>query len=1114
MKTKLTLLIFAVFTNSLFSQNLVINEILSSNATIITDEDGSFEDWIELYNNDVVAIDLNGYGLSDDATLPFKWTFPSVSLSPGAYLLIWCSDKNRIIPGSPLHTNFKISAGGEAIYLTNSSGSNVETFGAIALLSNISYGRSPNGTGSNFYFNIPTPGASNSTQGYTDILTPPTFSQNGGFYTSDFNLSISTTNVGATILYTLDGSDPSPNNIGGTTYSFKNSYAELVGQTGGPLLQNSFQTLTYNLPIPISDRSSLPNKLASMSSTHHFDPLYIPQNPIFKGSVVRAKAYKPGALDSKIITKSYFITPLGSNRFSLPVVSLSLSENKLFDYNNGIFVAGQKFDLWRTANPTVDADYYNCDANYRLSGSASERSGNLNYFVNGNEIINQDIGIRINGNSTRAWQSKSFRLISSSGYGNATMNYKFFNDKSINVFERLILRNSGNDFFSTMYRDALTHTLVKDLGLETQAYQPTVTFVNGEYWGILNLRERYDNNYFKNVYGIKSDEIDLLEDGMVAEEGDDVFYYSIADYLTNNSLSNSTNFDFIKTQMDVDNIRDYYITNIYFENLDWPGVNTIYWRKRTSAYEPNAPYAHDGLLRAAIKDTDGCFGFVNDTFDHDTLAFATASNGPSYPNPPYSTQFIRSLLENNNFKIDFINRFADLMNSNFSSDRVISVSTSMKNKILPEMQEHLDRWKGTIFSWWEDEINVVHQFASQRPQFQRQHIRQKFEIESNINATLNVSDASQGFIKINTINILPTTPGIPTNPYPWTGVYFHNIPVKITAAAFPGYQFSHWTGASLSTNPEITITSAADFSVTAHFIPSPAGEISKVIYYWMMDESLTSDMPLQNISSTFELNTNALLQYQSCLIGYPFLPANINWRKASMEKGSTTTPLNYIPEANGNITYQNANMKGIQIKQPFKNGALENSLIFNVSTLGYKNIQISFAALDQSAATGISIDYSTSSGAPIWKTEYLTNTSFPITNVYQQITLDFTPVFLANNNPAFKIRIRFTGPNMTADAGNKVNINNVSIQGVETTLNTEVQVVSDYIIYPNPVEDILNVKHKFPLFEYKIYSIEGKMLQSNQTSSEQINLSSLNSGIYFLNLSANGKTEIIKILKK
>ena len=258
-----------VFSNSAQSQ-VVINEVLSSNSTINQDEDGTYQDWIEFYNTGTSAVNLTGYGLSDDSTLPYKWTFPNVTLAAGQYLLVWCSDKNRTNPANPLHTNFKLSSAGDLIVFTNSSGVLVNSVPATALNQNISYGRLPNGTGNFVFFATVTPNAANATVGYNQLLPDPTFSQQSGFFTAGFNLTLSTTVPGATILYTLDGSEPKASNLGGTTYSYKNQYSEHVGDATGPLLTSSFKSFQYSAPISIVDRSSQPNKLANISTTYNF----------------------------------------------------------------------------------------------------------------------------------------------------------------------------------------------------------------------------------------------------------------------------------------------------------------------------------------------------------------------------------------------------------------------------------------------------------------------------------------------------------------------------------------------------------------------------------------------------------------------------------------------------------------------------------------------------------------------------------------------------------------------------------------------------------------------------------------------------------------------------
>jgi uncharacterized repeat protein (TIGR02543 family) len=853
--------------------------------------------------------------------------------------------------------------------------------------------------------------------------------------TEGFNLTLSSSDSGTTIIYTLDGSEPDENNLNGTTYRYKNQYPKLPTQSKGSFLQKNFTSLEYSAPIAIVDRTLQPNKISTISSTYDYTPPYFPKNLIYKGTVVKAKVIKSGALSSEVITKNYFISPQGNNRFTLPVVSLSIDENKLFDYTNGIFVAGKDFDDWRDINPSVVPDYE--IGNFARKGVNYERIANLNYFVNGVEVINQNIGIRIHGNYSRTYPNKSLNIYARSDYGIDKMNYKFFSDQDYTNYERVTLKNFGGDFYNTLFRDALNFELVKSLRLETEAYQPVIEFINGEYYGLLGMREHYDNNYFNQTYGIAPNAVDLLEnDGSTAEiqEGDNVDYLNLINYVQNNSLSNDTNYNYIKTRLDPENFTDYFVSNIFFQNVDWPGNNIVYWRKKTTAYVPDAPYGHDGRWRWAIHDMDSTFRDAT----HNSLADATATNGPLWPNPAWSTLLLRKLLENNTFKIDFINRFADLLNTSFLSSRITTTIDAMKAVIAPEIIEQIARWNAPVdTNDWNFFISAEKKFANARPSLQRDHIRLKFGITSNINATLNVSGSTHGYIKMNTITIIDGTPGVTGNPYPWTGIYFKDIPIKLKAIANPGFVFSNWTGASTSTSDEITITPTENFSITANFIPSGFIETSVPIYFWMMNSTIVNGAQLTSLNSTYRVGTEGQIQYQSCIVGYPF-SSGPNNSKASMERRNLPTNINYRPEANNNIVYSSSIMKGLQIKEPLQTNGLENTMVFTVSTAGYKKIKFSFAAINElTNADAISIDYAINSGSPIWITNGLASTSLALTSAYQLFQTDFSAITTADNNPDFKIRLRFTGTNMTTDTGTgtRITFNNIALDGVKIPLS-------------------------------------------------------------------------------
>ena len=513
------------------------------------------------------------------------------------------------------------------------------------------------------------------------------------------------------------------------------------------------------------------------------------------------------------------------------------------------------------------------------------------------------------------------------------------------------------------------------------------------------------------------------------------------------------------------------------------------------------------------------FGFGSESeqpsYENNTLAYASSTGGDINTNPEWSTFVFRKLLGNEKFRINFINRFADLMNTTYIPQRVNGIIDEMKSGIAAEILQHGKRWQSfTTLSNWEGHIQTLVEFANHRREFQRNHIREKFGIDQNIDVTLQVNDNAAGSIAINTITIAPGTDGIVQNPYPWTGVYFSGIPVVLKAVPKSGYVFSHWEGASESTEPEITLTRAESYSITAVFVPDGPVETNAPLYFWMMDGSIPNNLPLQSLSSTFEANgIDGSMDYESCLTGYPFTAEHPNWRKASMERRNSPTAMNYIPEANNNLLFADSDMKAIQIREPLHFSGLQNTMIFNFSTSGYKNVSFSFAALNEGTnANAISVEYAVNAGMPEWITS-LQTTTFPLTDAYQVFALDFSEIETINNNPNFKLRVRFTGSDMEVDAGNRITFNNVAVHASQTVLGLNAHTDAKFSVYPNPFLGEVTITGATNA-GYKIFSIDGKLIKTGILTAAKLPLNELSKGIYLLQLTSDGTSEMKKIIKR
>ncbi len=815
--------------------SVVINEFMSSNGQTLADEDGDFEDWIELTNIGGESQALEGWGLSDDMENPFRWVFPDVTLGPGEHLLVWASGKDRTDPASELHTNFSIASAGEELLLTTPEGAEVDFVDPVEVPRDVSYGRMPEGGDEWLFFPEPTPGDSNTTEGFDEVLPPPVFSVASGFHEEEFSLSIKHDRPDVRIIYTLDGSIPDPDAIGGVEYPYKHRYAQFPGQPLGEIETGSYQSRAYEQPIIISDRSSEAGSITWRSSSYLPPDSYTPTGTTFKGVVVRARAVHEDALPSPVRTHTYFVTPEGEARFELPVISLTTQEDHLFDYYDGNHVPGVDYDNWRRLNPNA-TPVGSSPANYRRRGHDAEFPISMELFEPGEGLVfSQELGYRIHGGFTRYLPQKSFRLYARSSYDDMdTMTHPFFpglerrgTGGPLDEFRRLLLRNSGNDAERSRIRDMVIQAIAEPLDLDRQAGRPAVLFLNGEFWGLINMRERLDEHYISSHYGIEPDDIVIMEMQRTVKQGtaaDRAKWDALRQYIEENNLAEEEHLAHVEARVDIENFLRYYVLQIYAKNTDWPGGNLEYWRERVPLGKLHAPPGRDGRWRWFVFDLDHAFGpMIGYDYTHNTLAFATAEDGPSWPNPPWSTKIFRNLLENPSVRDRFINLMADHMNTTFHPERVNEVVDHYSDLISPHLAEHVERWRNTR----DTSPAFMKEFGERRPGHVRQHVIDQFGLDGTIPVTLDVSDVSGGSVRINSITIDETTPGPvgSSAPYPWTGTYFGGVPLDLEAVPRPGYVFAGWEGVE-EQQRTFFVTPGGELTVQALF------EEAALIHYW------------------------------------------------------------------------------------------------------------------------------------------------------------------------------------------------------------------------------------------------------------------------------------------
>ncbi len=783
---------------------VLLNETMASNGRTIADDDGDYEDWIELYNAGADAISLAGWGLSDDRDRPFRWVFPDIVIPPGEHLLVWASGKDRSDPEASLHTNFSIAWTGEEILLTRPDDSEADSLPPTRIPRDISFGRAPDGTDSWRYFDEPTPLQPNSDTGYERLLSAPLFSHAPGYYGQPIELHLHTTDSAVTLRYTLDGSKPT----------------------------ETSPRFDPESPIVVYDRSFEPDELTPIRTIAPNGDWRTPEDPVQKATVVRVRAFGEEALPSATATGTYLIGPERHDRYSFPVLSISTDAAHFFSSDSGIYVHGD-----------------GSTPNWRRRGRNWERPIHLEMFeTDGRRVLSQGAGARIHGNASRKYPLKSLRLYARRDYGPSRFNYRIFPDQPYESYNRLILRNSGQDYRHAHFRDAFHQTLVGHLRFDTQAYRPSIVFINGEYWGIQNIRERYDRHYLERVHEIDPDNIDLLAHQInvqrIIKEGNRAHYDALLATLEEEDPADPEVYETIRTMMDLGNFIDLHIANIYLNNTDWPSNNMDYWRVRTP-FDPDIRPPFDGRFRWLLVDTDFGYSLHLHTGwrqfhepDFDTLSFAAKPDGPTsgyadanqdWPNPPWATMPFRRLLRNDTFRHDFISRFADQLNTAFHSRRATALLEEFQERIAPEVDEHIERWP-SIFPDPESTTRgpaasriSMRAFAEQRPGHLFDHIEAFFDLAGRSDITFDVSDPEGGTLRINSVEINGDSFGLadPASPYPWSGSYFHGVPVTVEARPNPGFRFAEWKEFPDHNDPVIAIDPAAVPVLSARFDPDP-----------------------------------------------------------------------------------------------------------------------------------------------------------------------------------------------------------------------------------------------------------------------------------------------------
>lgn len=619
-RKNIIILVLSVLSYSEICSQVVINELCFANYTDYA-VGGEYEDWVEFYNPTAAPINIGGFWLSDNVLNPQKYQIPAtVSVPANGYKLILVSGVGAYDPGflGQTNTNFKVSqSDGEELVFSSPAGVILESYDFDVISPNQrnqSYGRVPNGTGSMIIQTNPSQGAANAGATATGYAVRPTMSVQAGYYAAPISVTLSTTEVGGTIYYTTNGSQPS-----------------------------NTSTL-YTGPININTTT-----------------------------VLRAIVYSPAAttLPSFTETNTYFF---GNDNHTIPVVSIS--------------------------GTTLDG------------GWNGDELTHLEFFQNGTFTVEASGDSNEHGNDSNAYGQRGFDYVTRDALGyNHEIEHPMLHTSDRQSYQRLIFKAAANDNYpfsngGAHIRDAYICELsiLGDLHLDERKTRSCIVYINGQYWGVYEIREKVDDtDYTKHYFDQPAGNVDFLktwggtwtEYAAAPTFNPQTQWNTFVNFTTTNSMVNQANYDYVVSQFNTMSLIDYFILNGYTVCTDWLNWNTAWWK----GTNPNGDAKR---WRYALWDNDNTFGHgVNYTGVNSTQPTSDPCQveGQGDVGGQGHIPVLNALFDNPEFFADYIQRYAELSNTIFSCERMIEVLDSMILVIEPEMPRQIQRWGGNINTW-------------------------------------------------------------------------------------------------------------------------------------------------------------------------------------------------------------------------------------------------------------------------------------------------------------------------------------------------------------------------------------------------------------------------------
>lgn len=488
-------------------------------------------------------------------------------------------------------------------------------------------------------------------------------------------------------------------------------------------------------------------------------PVYTAAINIAATQVVRARAFSSNASvpASFIETNTYFINVT----HTIAVLSIC------GDYLPDLMVQGNWSD-----EPVTALEYF-------------DKTGVMRTEVTGNS--------NKHGNDSWAYDQRGIDFVSKDQYGyNDALDWKLFRRKERDKFQRIMIKAAANDNYpfeqgGAYIRDAYCHTLSQQAGMamDERTWEPCILYMNGQYWGVYEIREKVDDHDFTDYYYDQPEEMlqflktwgaTWSEYGGPQAQTD---WNSFLAFVTTNNMAVQANFDYVDSVYNWKSLVDYIVLNSICVTSDWLNWNTAWWR----GMDPNGDKKK---WRYALWDNDATFGhYINYTGIPDVSANADPCNPETLPDPGGQGHIpiINALMANEGFRQYYVNRYVDLMNTTFSCDSLLALLDTMIGEIAPEMPGQIQRWGGSM-AGWQANVTALRNYIQTRCTAIVQGMMDCYDLTGPYQIIVEVQPPGAGTIELNSLSL---------DVFPWTGSYFGGIPIILqTEPTSPLYIFDHW----------------------------------------------------------------------------------------------------------------------------------------------------------------------------------------------------------------------------------------------------------------------------------------------------------------------------------